>query len=126
MKAPEVIKLSFDPKTTEDRGVRSVFMHRTAWVLWCCIKHQHVVPSGFNDLVLRIAKALDEERPRDYDEFVRKAHLLTSKYGRATVYSTTLIQENRIDNEFWGGVWMALRGIRCCRYEVELPKEKVT
>ena len=121
MHAPEVVKLQFDPHSSE---IKDVFETRAAYILWCCIKYTHITAQYFNEQVLEIGTQLKTERPHDYSDFQKIVRDLSAVYGRATVFDTNMGHEDRVDHEFWGDIFRVIIGQRTFSYEIRLPEEK--
>jgi len=117
MKAPSEIKIGFDP-TNADPEIRQVFNNRTAMILWCCIKNTHLTDQHFPRLCLEVASSVDNiSYPENikYSSFMRYASPLNSKFGRVTVYEHGPNSQSAVDNEFWGGIFMIIKGQRNLR-----------
>lgn len=121
MKAPETVKLAFDPMTTDDMDVRYVFKDKGATILWCMIKNGHIVSQSFARTVLDVAEKLKENRPRSYAEFMEVVRPFSNVFGRVIVDKSfpPMFSQTRPDHEFWGGVYMAWTGKRYFKWVVE-------
>ncbi len=110
MKAPEKVILAFDPI---EAGVVS-FTSRTAKILWCCIRKQHIVDKNFDSQVFGFAEWLDEEWPETYEHFKDKVSCTElRKFGTNWVNLHPGFPSSGsqvLDDEFWQGVWEYLQG----------------
>jgi len=117
MHAPEIICLNFNPEESEDEKIREIFRNRIARILWCCLRNNHVTDQYFNNIVLEVTEEINDSLT--YDDFLKRAAKLTKLYGRCTVD-----EGSRIDNEFWGDVFKAIKGKRCFQYK-QVKEEEI-
>jgi hypothetical protein len=119
MKAPEKVKLAFDPT---EAGIVS-FTSRTAKILWCCIRKQHIVDQHFDSQVFGFAEWLDEEWPDNYEHFKDKVFRTElRKFGTNWINTHPGFSSSGspvLDDEFWQGVWSYLQGEKELEIEVK-------
>lgn len=108
MKVPTEITIAFDPIGA---GVAS-FTSKTAKIIYCCIRKQHIVDQYFDAQVFGFAEGLDEDMPEDYEEFKKRVRgSALSVFGTKIVPPESLFRQvTRLDDEFWQGVWKYIIG----------------
>ncbi len=121
MKAPETITIAFDPF---EAGIVS-FTSKTAKIIWCCIRKQHIVDQHFDAQVFGFAEYLDENMPIDYKQFKEMIYRTElCKFGInhvGTDFQIRMCTNRQLDDEFWQGVWEYISGEK--ELEIIMPEE---
>ncbi len=124
MKAPTEVVLAFNP---EESGVVS-FTSKTAKIIWCCIRKQHIVDQHFDSKVFSFAEYLDENMPSCYEAFKNIVNC-TDLRVFGIIYTGTPMEQSaccnrELDDEFWSGVWEYITGEKMLEIKIQSGEPK--
>jgi hypothetical protein len=118
----EEITLGFDPAESSDKKVREIFSNKTAYILWCLIKTQHIVSQYFNENVLAVAKTIEEKKPENYRNFMQIINSSPlSGFGNIVIQENFMYSEKIPDSRFWSNVFKKI--IKNCYFKVFIEIE---
>jgi hypothetical protein len=101
----ETIKLSFDPKESNDE-VKKIFENETSKILWCCIKSGHITSQYFNNTIIKVTQTISDKKPENYKDFLGCIAPLTNNFGRICVSESQFGgSDYEIDHEFWSDIF---------------------
>ena len=123
MKAPEKLSFAFDPSESDIPALAS----RVGRILWGCIKQQHITDQYFNDHVLGVVDKIGENNPTTYREFKNIIqHSGLQGYGCCRDDGSLGVPAHqRLDDDFWDGVWLYVSGAAGIKMVLEVEIESI-